>query len=110
MKKYENKTGLPINVLIDELKSDDIRKRVNSVRNLQVISSNIGPDKTKSDLVPFLNELLEDEDEVLLELSSNLFNFIELLGPAQNSLCLLALLENLSKVEESTVREKVQFN
>ena len=81
MKKYENKTGLPINILIDELKSEDIRKRVNSLKNLPVIASTIGPDRTKNELVPFINELLDDEDEVLLEIAESFIVLIDLVGP-----------------------------
>ena len=55
MKKLENKTGMPVNLIIDELKSDDIRKRINSVKNLNLIASTIGPDRTKAELVPFLS-------------------------------------------------------
>jgi serine/threonine-protein phosphatase 2A regulatory subunit A len=54
MKKLENKTGMPVNLIIDELKSDDIRKRIHSVKNLSLIASTIGPDRTKNELVPFL--------------------------------------------------------
>jgi len=55
MKKLDNKTGMPVNLIIDELKSDDIRKRIHSVKNLNLIASTIGPDRTKGELVPFLN-------------------------------------------------------
>ncbi len=54
-KTVENKTGLPVNVLLDDLKSDDLRKRVNSVKNLNVIASALGPDRTKSELIPYLS-------------------------------------------------------
>jgi serine/threonine-protein phosphatase 2A regulatory subunit A len=54
MKKLENKTGMPVNLIIDELKSDDIRKRISSVKNLNLIASTIGPDRTKNELIPFL--------------------------------------------------------
>lgn len=47
MKKLENKTGVPVNLLIDELKSDDIRKRINSIKNLNLIASTIGPDRSR---------------------------------------------------------------
>ncbi len=54
MKKLENKTGLPLNVIIDELKSEDIRKRISSVKCLSLIASSIGPDRARNELVPFL--------------------------------------------------------
>ena len=81
MKKLENKTGMPVNIIIDELKSDDIRKRIHSVKHIPLIASTIGPDRTKNELIPFLQELLDDEDEVLLELVDALSgNFTDYLG------------------------------
>ena len=44
-----------MNVLIDDLKSDDLRKRVNSVKNLNLIAFTLGPERTKNELIPFLN-------------------------------------------------------
>lgn len=107
MKKLENKTGVPVNLLIDELKSDDIRKRINSVKNLNLIASTIGPERARNELVPFLQELLDDEDEVLAELVDSLANsFTEYLGGAQHGVQLVPLLESLCKVEDPVVREK----
>jgi serine/threonine-protein phosphatase 2A regulatory subunit A len=57
-RNIENKSGIPINVLIDELKSDDIRKRINSVKNLNVIASALGTERTRIELIPFLNGML----------------------------------------------------
>lgn len=93
MKKLENKSGVPVNLLIDELKSEDIRKRINSVKNLSLIASSMGPDRARNELVPFISgtivfklmslELLDDEDEVLLELVESLSNnFSDYLGNA----------------------------
>ena len=54
-KPVENKTGLAFNQLIDDLKNEDIRKRLNSVQNLNVIASALGPERTRLELIPFLN-------------------------------------------------------
>ncbi len=54
-KIVENKTGLPFNQLIDDLKNEDIRKRLNSVQNLHVIANALGPERTRLELIPFLN-------------------------------------------------------
>lgn len=68
-------------MLIEEFKSDDIKKRINSINNLKMIATALGPERTKLELVPFLNELIDDEDEVLLTLIDNLSkNFIECIG------------------------------
>jgi hypothetical protein len=54
IKKIENKTGLSVNVIIDEMKSDDIRKRINSVKNLNLIASTIGSERSRNELIPYL--------------------------------------------------------
>lgn len=106
MPKVENTTGMAINLIIDELKSDDIRKRIHSVKHLDLIASTIGVDRTKNELIPFLQELLDDEDEVLIELVESLSrNFAEFVGGQLT--VLLPTFEALCRVEESSVREKV---
>lgn len=45
----------PIGVLIDELKAEDPKRRVNSIKNFTTIASAIGPDRTRSELLPFVN-------------------------------------------------------
>jgi len=54
-KPLENKTGIPISTLIEDLKNEDIRKRLFSVQNLNVIASALGPERTRVELIPFLN-------------------------------------------------------
>jgi serine/threonine-protein phosphatase 2A regulatory subunit A len=39
---------------LDELKSDDSKKRLNSVEHLLDIAKTLGPQRTKDELLPFL--------------------------------------------------------
>lgn len=96
----------PIAVLIDELKHDDVSLRLNAIRRLSTIALALGPDRTRDELVPFLDESIDDEDEVLLALAEELGNFIEYIGGAHYGHILLAPLETLAAVEETVVREK----
>ena len=48
----------PIAVLIDELRHEDQKKRINSIRRLSNIAVAMGPEKTRSDLVVFLEGIL----------------------------------------------------
>ena len=57
----------------------------------------------------FIIECVDDEDEVLFVLAEELGNFIEYVGGSEHAFTLLPVLENLSSVEETTVREKVQL-
>ena len=97
----------PIAVLIDELKNDDIAIRIAAVKRLSTIALALGPERTRDELVPFLDESIDDEDEVLLALSEELGNFLDNIGGASYGHILLAPLENLAAVEETVVRDKV---
>ena len=44
-----------IGVLIDELKSEDSKRRANSIKSFTTIATAIGPERTRSDLIPFVN-------------------------------------------------------
>ncbi|KAL2753624.1 hypothetical protein ACRALDRAFT_2029407 [Sodiomyces alcalophilus JCM 7366] len=96
----------PIAVLIDELKHDDVLLRLNAIHRLSTIALALGPDRTRDELIPFLDESVEDEDEVLVALSEELGNFVEYVGGPQWGHVLLSPLENLAAIEEPVVREK----
>ena len=49
------KSPSPITILIEELKSEDSKRRMNSIQNLSVIATAIGPERTRSELIPYLN-------------------------------------------------------
>ncbi|CAN8096626.1 unnamed protein product [Discula destructiva] len=96
----------PIAVLIDELKHDDVILRLNAIRRLSTIALALGAERTREELIPFLDESVEDEDEVLVALSEELGNFIEYVGGPQFGHVLLSPLENLAAIEEPVVRDK----
>lgn len=102
----------PIQVLIDELRSDeeqrneDVQVRLNSIRKLSTISLALGEERTRSELVPFVSELMEDEDEVLCALAEQLGGFLPLVGGPEHAHCLLPPLESLATVEETVVRDR----
>jgi serine/threonine-protein phosphatase 2A regulatory subunit A len=47
-------SNLPISLLIDELRNEDVNKRVASVKNLSTIAIALGPEKTRNELFTFL--------------------------------------------------------
>ncbi|KAJ5130917.1 Protein phosphatase 2a 65kd regulatory sububit [Penicillium bovifimosum] len=102
----ENDELYPIAVLIDELKHDDVLLRLNAIHRLSTIALALGPDRTRDELIPFLDDSVEDEDEVLTALSEELGNFTEYVGGAEYGHVLLSPLENLAAIEEPLVREK----
>lgn len=54
-----------IAMLIEHLKADDINLRVTATRSLPAIADALGPDRVRAELVPFINDSTDDEDEVL---------------------------------------------
>ena len=54
----------PLQILTDELKSEDVVLRLSSVRRLSTIALALGPQRTRDELMPFLTDQLDDEDEV----------------------------------------------
>ncbi|KAK5666179.1 protein phosphatase 2A structural subunit [Batrachochytrium dendrobatidis] len=96
----------PIAVLIDELKHDDVVLRLNAIRRLSTIALALGPERTRDELIPFLDESVDDEDEILLALAEELGGFVDYVGGPHYAHILFTPLENLAAVEETVVREK----
>lgn len=65
-----------------------------------------GEERTRRELIPFVNESVDDEDEILLALAEELGEFVPLVGGAQHAHCLLPPLEALATVDETVVRER----
>lgn len=97
----------PIAILIDQLKNEDTQIRLNAVRRISAIARALGPERTRRELLHFLAESVDDEDEVLLAMAEELGNFVEFVGGAEYADFLLPPLESMAaSVEETTVREK----
>ncbi|KAI8612644.1 hypothetical protein BC830DRAFT_1231056, partial [Chytriomyces sp. MP71] len=96
----------PIAVLIDELKHDDVALRLGAIRRISTIALALGVERTRDELIPFLDESIDDEDEVLLALAEELGGFTDFVGGSQFGHLLLTPLETLAAVEETVVRDK----
>ncbi|KAK9470092.1 armadillo-type protein [Dipodascopsis tothii] len=96
----------PVAVLLDELKHDDITLRLAAIRRLSTIALALGAERTRQELIPFLEESLEDEDEVLTVLAEELGNFVPYIGGPQYADFLISPLESFAGVEETLVRDK----
>ena len=75
----------PIAILIDELKHEDVQCRLNSMRKIDSIASALGPERTRSELLPFISGefffvfLLFSLPCLCIEYNSNLFFFLFLI-------------------------------
>jgi len=95
----------PVAVLIDELRHDDMAKRLNSVENLSKIAVALGEERCREELLPFLQEIIDDDDEVLIALAKQLPNGILWVGGPGFAHVLTGPLEELCSVEEVSVRD-----
>ncbi|CAL9738014.1 protein phosphatase PP2A regulatory subunit A [Monosporozyma servazzii] len=97
----------PLALLMDELKHDDVANRVDAMKKLDTIAIALGPDRTREELIPFLTEVAQDdEDEVFAVLADELGTFVPFVGGAKFATILLPALEILASTEETLVREK----
>ena len=90
----------------DELKNEDVALRLNSVKRLSTIAMALGEDRTRKELIPFLSESNDDEDEVLLAMADELGSFVPYVGGPCYGHYLLPPLEGLAIVEETVVRDR----
>lgn len=98
---------LPIAVLIEELKNDDVTLRLNSIERLQSIALALGEERTRLELLPFLMENHDDDDVILLALAAELNgSFVKVIGGPRHVQCMLPILETLAAVDETVVRAK----
>lgn len=90
------------------MSTDETYIKVNAIHRLQVIATVLGPEKTQSQLLPYLSSifysgLVNEEDEVLFALAQELGN---LNGLISNPSSLLPLLETLAMIDETVVRDQ----
>ena len=95
----------PIQLFKDELSSVDIGKRRQSMKRLVDIAKAAGPDAAREKLIPFVQDRIDDDDEVLFEMATQLGDLAELVGGADRASVLLQPLEALCNVEETVVRD-----
>ena len=85
--------------------------RTNSVKNLHTISIALGKERSRNELLPYIMDLMDDDEEVLIVLAEALNGqFLEHIGGSLFAPHLFKPLERLCEVEESTVRDKVSKN
>jgi len=99
-------SNLEVAVLIDELKNEDVQARLNSMGKLESIANALGPQRTRDELLPFLLDCVDDEDEVTVAMATCLGLLVDAVGGPDHAECLLPLLEQLCNTEEAIVRNK----
>lgn len=101
----EDASLFPIALLIDELKHDQIELRLNAIRRIGTIALALGHRRTRDELIPFILDCIDDEDEVLVAIADELGSFVDYVGGPSFAHLILSPLETLAAVEETTVRD-----
>ncbi len=87
-----------------------ISNRINAVQNLPTISIALGKERTRNELLPYILDLMDDDEEILAALAQVLdSSFLDCIGGPLYAPHLFKPLERLCEVEETNVREKVCF-
>ena len=94
-------------LLVDQLKNDDANIRVNAYQHLDQIARALGPDRTRDELIPFITNSIDDEDEVLFTIAGKLSELMPYVGGPQYAHMILEPLELLGVVEDHSVRDAV---
>lgn len=82
--------------------------RINSVKSLHTISIALGVERTRNELLPYILDLMDDDEEILIEMAQTLDgSFLQYVGGPLFAPHLFKPLERLCEVEEPAVREKV---
>ena len=89
----------------DELRNEDVALRLKAFKQLPTIASALGEERTRRELLPFLVDSGDDEDEVLLALACELPKLVPMVGGSEYVHLLLSPLENLLAVDETVVRD-----
>ena len=99
----------PVTILLDELKNDEPKVRLNSIKQLHTIAIALGEERTRNELIPFLTDMIDDEDEILIALADSLSDFVNYVGGPAYATCLIKPLESLVAIEENAIREKALY-
>jgi hypothetical protein len=70
MDANQNDELYPIAVLIDELKHDDVLLRLNAIHRLNTIALALGAERTREELIPFLDGMASRMSCAMSELAN----------------------------------------
>jgi hypothetical protein len=83
---------------IDMLRGEDVSARVAAANRLEAVAAALGEERTRDELLPFITDGVDDEDEVLLAIASSLGKLVDHVGGPLHAHTLLPPLELLLTV------------
>ena len=97
---------MSIAMMIDDLRAHEREPRVTAMKALLTISQTLGPERTRTELIPYITDYLDDDDEVLKAMASALGVMLPDVGGIPHVGVLLGPLELLASLDEVTVRDE----
>jgi len=94
----------PFDFFRQETSHTDVIIRTETMGKMSLIAAIMGPDKTRTEMLPYLQAKMDDMDQVLLVVAKKIGDFVPLCGGAENAHTLVQIIEALSMIEETTVR------
>eukprot|EP00796_Vickermania_ingenoplastis_P005696 gene5696-4061_t len=95
-----------VKIMIENLRSENAELRLSSMQGIHYIASTLGPQRTREELLLYLTDYLDDNDELLRVFASALGTMLEEVGGVAYTQSLLGPLEMLCSLEEITVRDE----
>eukprot|EP00600_Ochromonadales_sp_CCMP1393_P000201 CAMPEP_0174985856 /NCGR_PEP_ID=MMETSP0004_2-20121128/18592_1 /TAXON_ID=420556 /ORGANISM="Ochromonas sp., Strain CCMP1393" /LENGTH=580 /DNA_ID=CAMNT_0016238587 /DNA_START=84 /DNA_END=1826 /DNA_ORIENTATION=- len=95
----------PFDFLRQETSNVDVEIRTEAMKKVAIVAALTGPDKTRSEILAYLQTKLEDMDQVLLAMADKLGLFLPLVGGPEHVQSLIPILEALCDTEEISVRD-----
>ncbi|ESL06718.1 serine/threonine protein phosphatase 2A regulatory subunit [Trypanosoma rangeli SC58] len=92
--------------MINNLRSEDPEERLTSMRGIHLIASTLGSGRTRDELLPYLTDYLDENDEVLRVFANALGTMLQEVGGVDHVQSILLPLEVLSSLDEITVRDE----
>ncbi len=83
---------------IDMLRGDDVTERIAAANKLDSVAKTLGEERTREELLPFLTDGVDDEDDVLAAIATSLGKLVPYVGGPSHVHVLLAPLEILLSV------------
>jgi serine/threonine-protein phosphatase 2A regulatory subunit A len=95
----------PIAILVDNLAQEDMQIRITALKQVTRIAEALGSERTRKELIPYLSDMLDDDDEVLRIICEVLIELRNFIGGNEHFYTLISPYETLCVVEENSIRD-----
>ncbi|KAJ8928289.1 hypothetical protein NQ314_019155 [Rhamnusium bicolor] len=102
----EDPTVQEFEIFKEAMREENLEMQIEITKKLGSLAKHLGEEATRNELLPFIKENIDFHDEILLNLSEQLKQFIPLVGGYEHSRPVLDVLMKLCNTDETIVRDK----